>query len=66
MAEALTCQTEQNNEVNHEYGPKDRNVEHAPPSAEEGNCNRPCTTVPEFEFWEPPYKGAELFVLFCG
>lgn len=66
MAAALTSQTKQCNEVDHEYRPKDRHVEHTPPSAEKGDSNRPCAAVPKFEFWQPPYEGAEFFVLFCG
>ena len=47
----LTCQTEEDDEIHHEYRPKHRHVEHTPPSTEEGNRNRPCTAVPKFEFW---------------
>ena len=66
MAAGLTRQTKQDYEVNHKHWPKDRHVEHAPPSAEEGNRNRSCAAVPEFEFWQSPNKRAEFFVLFCG
>lgn len=61
-----TCQTEEDNEVNHKYWPKHRHIEHAPPSAEERNRNGPCAAVPKFEFWQSSYERAELFVLFRG
>ena len=62
----LTCQTEEDDEINYKHWPKHRHIEHAPPSAEEGNRNRPCAAVPKLELWQPSYERAKLFVLFCG
>ena len=61
----LTRQTEEDDEIHHQYWPKHRHVEYTPPSTKEGNRNRPCTAVPEFEFWQPSYEWAELFILLC-
>lgn len=52
--------------IDNQHGPKDRHVENSPPRAEESDGDRPGTAVPKFEFRQPPYERAKLFVLFCG
>lgn len=60
----LTGQTEQDNEIHHQHGPKHRHIEDFKPRRCEPQQNRPRTAMPEFELGQPAYEGSELLVLF--
>ena len=60
----LTGQTEQDNEIHHQHGPKHRHIEDFKPRRSEPQQNRPRTAMPELELGQPAYEGSELLVLF--
>lgn len=62
----LTRQAEQNQPVDHQDGPENRQVENLKPAAQKSNGNGLGGAVPELELWEPPHKGPELVFFFCG
>lgn len=60
-----TCQCEQNQPVDNQDRPKDRQIEHAEPRADEANGDSLGRRVPEFELRKSPDERSELVVLFC-
>lgn len=57
-------QDEQNNPVNYENGPEDRDIEEGEPAAYEADGDGTGGGVPELEFGETADEGPELVVLF--
>lgn len=62
----LTGQAEQNDPVDEQDRPEDRNVEDLGPSAEESNHDGSRGRVPELELRKTADERAELFVLLRG
>jgi hypothetical protein len=62
----LTCQTEQNQPINHQDGPKHRQIEHVKPTRHKAPKNHPRGTMPELELGQPPDKRPELLILLGG
>nr|GFD57585.1 hypothetical protein [Tanacetum cinerariifolium] len=58
----LTGQAEEDQPVDHENGPEDRQVEDLEPTAEEADGNGLGGRVPELELWETAHERPELLV----
>ena len=61
-----TRQAKQNQPVNHQHRPEDRDIEDGEPGAHKSNGNRSRCRIPELEFRQAADEGTELLVLFCG
>lgn len=59
-------QDEEDDPVDHQDGPKDRDIENGEPRADEADGDGPGSGVPELELGEATDEGAELVVLLGG
>ena len=62
----LTGQAEEDQPVDDQDRPEDRQVENLEPTAEETDSNSLGRRVPELELWKAAHKGPELLVLLGG
>lgn len=62
----LTRQDEEDDPVDHQDGPKDRDIENGEPRADEADGDGPGSGVPELELGKATDEGAELVVLLGG
>lgn len=65
-ASELTRQHEEDDPVDHEDGPEDRDIEDGEPRADEADGDGPGSGVPELELGQAADEGAELIVLLGG